>query len=147
MTAAAKDVATGTTKKVLILAATCEVATGLALLIVPSFVVQLLLGAEPTKVAVPIARVAGIALIALGIACWPGSPLAGMLIYGALVALYLAYLGFLGAFNRRSTLAGSCPAPDPDNASDLGGVHETQRSRMTMRCLLLAQSGHGRFAI
>ena len=98
MAAAAKDVATGTAKRVLIFAATGEVATGLALLIVPSFVVQLLLGAEPTKVAVPIARVAGIALIALGIACWPGPPLAGMLIYGALVALYLTYLGFLGTF-------------------------------------------------
>jgi hypothetical protein len=42
--------------------------------------------------------VAGIALIALGIACWPGPPLAGMLIYGGLVALYLAYLGFAGTF-------------------------------------------------
>jgi len=43
---------------------------------------------------VPIARVAGIALIALGIACWPGPPLAGMLTYNAVVTLYLAYLGF-----------------------------------------------------
>jgi hypothetical protein len=85
-------------KKALIFAATIEAATGLALLIVPSFVARLLLGEELTTVAVPVARVAGIALIALGIACWPGPPLAGMLIYGALVALYLAYLGFLGAF-------------------------------------------------
>ena len=80
-------------KNVLIFAAVAEVATGLALLIVPSLVGQLLLGEELTGIAVPVARVAGIALIALGIACWPGPPLVGMLIYGTLVTIYLAYLG------------------------------------------------------
>ena len=85
-------------KKALIFAAAIEAATGLALLIVPSFVAQLLLGEELTTVAVPVARVAGIALIALGIACWPGPPLVGMLIYSTVVALYLAYLGFAGTF-------------------------------------------------
>ena len=80
-------------KKVLIFAAVAEAATGLALLIVPSLVGQLLLGEELTGIAVPVARVAGIALIALGIACWPGPPLVGMLIYGTVVTLYLAYLG------------------------------------------------------
>ena len=82
-------------KKVLIFAAVAEVVTGLALLIVPSLVGQLLLGEELTGVAIPVARVAGIALIALGIACWPGPPLVGMLTYSALVTLYLAYLGFV----------------------------------------------------
>ena len=81
-------------KKVLIFAAVAEAATGLALLIVPSLVGQLLLGEELTGVAIPVARVAGIALIALGVACWPGPPLVGMLAYSALVTLYLAYLGF-----------------------------------------------------
>jgi hypothetical protein len=81
-------------KKVLVFAAVCEGATGLALLIVPSLVGQLLLGEGLTGVAIPVARVAGIALIALGIACWPGPPLVGMLTYSALVTLYLAYLGF-----------------------------------------------------
>ena len=85
-------------KKVLIFAAVAEAATGLALLIVPSLVGQLLLGEELTGVAIPVARVAGIALIALGIACWPGPPLVGMLIYSAAVTLYLAYLGFAGGF-------------------------------------------------
>ena len=51
-----------------------------------------------TGVAIPVARVAGIALIALGIACWPGPPLVGMLTYSAAVTLYLAYLGFAGGF-------------------------------------------------
>ena len=81
-------------KKVLTFAALAEAATGLALLVVPSLVGQLLLGEDLTGVAIPVARVAGIALIALGVACWPGPPLVGMLIYGALVTLYLAYLGF-----------------------------------------------------
>ena len=83
-------------KKVLNFAAVAEAATGMALLIVPSFVAQLLLGEALTGVAIAVARVAGIALIALGVACWPGPPLVGMLIYSALVTLYLAYLGTVG---------------------------------------------------
>jgi hypothetical protein len=78
----------------MIFAAAAEAATGLALLIVPSRVGQLLFGVEFTDTTMPVARVAGIALIGLGIACWPGPPLVGMLIYSATVALYLAYVGF-----------------------------------------------------
>jgi hypothetical protein len=83
-------------KKLLPLVALGELATGLALLVVPSLVALLLLGAELTGIAEPVARVAGIALIALAVACWPGTPLIGMLTYSAAVALYLAYLGFAG---------------------------------------------------
>ncbi len=80
----------------LVLAAVGETATGVALLLAPSLVGQWLLGAELTGVAVTIARVAGIALIGLGVACWPGTPLLGMLTYSAAVALYLAYIGLAG---------------------------------------------------
>jgi len=66
------------------------------LLFVPSLVGRLLLGEELTGIAIPVARVTGIALIAFGIACWPGSPLIGMLTYSTAVTLYLAYLGFAG---------------------------------------------------
>jgi len=83
-------------KRVLVIAAVGEAATGLALLIVPSLVGQLLFGVELTGIALTVARVAGIALIALGIACWPGPPLVGMLTYSAAVTLYLAYVGFAG---------------------------------------------------
>ena len=96
--ARAIDSCIGAMKKALIFAAVGEAATGLALLIVPSLVGQLLLGEEFAGVAIPVARVAGIALIALGIACWPGPPLVGMLIYSAAVTLYLAYVGFAGGF-------------------------------------------------
>ena len=83
--------------KLLALTAIIEAATGVALIVVPSLVGRLLLGAELTGVAIPVARVTGIALIALGVACWPGSTaLCGMLAYGALVTLYLAYLGVTG---------------------------------------------------
>ncbi len=83
-------------KKVLAIAAVVEIATGLGMLLVPALVVQLLLGAELAGVSVTVARVTGIALVALGVACWPGTPLLGMLTYGAAVTLYLAYLGLAG---------------------------------------------------
>ena len=84
---------------ILYVAAACEAATGVALLIVPSLVGRLLLGEELTGVALPVARVLGIALIALGVACWPGrTALCGMLAYSAAVTLYLGYVGFAGRF-------------------------------------------------
>jgi len=86
-------------KGALIFAAVGEAATGLALLIVPSLVGRLLLGEELTGIAIPVARVAGIALIALGVACWPGTPRIGMLTYSAAVTLYLAYLGVAGGLS------------------------------------------------
>ena len=86
-------------KNVLVLTAVTEAATGVALLVVPSLVGRLLLGQELAGVAIPVARVLGIALIALGAACWPGrTALCGMLTYSALATLYLAYVGFGGAF-------------------------------------------------
>lgn len=83
-------------KSVLVLAAVGEAATGVALLLVPSLVGQLLLGAELSGIAVVVARVAGIALIAVSVACWPGTPLLGMLGYSTAITLYFAYLGFTG---------------------------------------------------
>ena len=83
-------------KSVLTFAAIGEAFTGLALLLAPSLVSQLLLSEQLANAGVPMARIAGMALIGLGIACWPGPPLAGMLIYSTLVTLYVAYLGFAG---------------------------------------------------
>jgi len=83
-------------KKALVIAAITETATGLALIVAPSLVGELLLGTALTGIAATIGRVAGIALIGLGVAYWPGPPIVGMLIYSAVVALYLAYLGVAG---------------------------------------------------
>ena len=87
--------------KLLAFAALAEAATGAALVVAPSLVVRLLFGAELLGVAYAAARVAGIALISLGIACWPGkSPthaaLCGMAIYSLLVTLYLISVGLRG---------------------------------------------------
>ena len=83
-------------KRALVFAAVGEAATGAALLVVPSLVGRLLFGVELSGVALPVARVTGIALIALAVACWPGPPRRGMLAYSAAVTLYLAYLGTAG---------------------------------------------------
>ena len=67
---------------------------------VPSIVGRLLLGADLSGVAVPVARVAGMALVGLGVACYPGEAasrgLSGMLTYSLLATLYLVYLGLDG---------------------------------------------------
>ena len=83
-------------KRVIIIAAVGEAATGLALLIVPSVVGQLLFREELTGSGVLFGRIAGIALMGLGVACWPGPPRVGMLFYSVVVALYLVFLGVSG---------------------------------------------------
>jgi len=84
-------------KKVLTVAAVAEVATGMALLIVPSLVGWLLFGEEFTGIVTPVARVLGIALLALGVCCLRGSTaLCGMLTYSGLATLYLLYLAIRG---------------------------------------------------
>jgi len=80
-------------KKLLALVAVLEAVTGLALIVAPSLTGRLLLGAGGAGISIPVSRILGIALIALGVACWPGPALLGMLTYGALVTLYLLYLG------------------------------------------------------
>ena len=58
-------------KRLLTLTALIEAATGLALIAAPSVVVQLLLDSPlGTSAALTLGRVAGSALLALGIACW-----------------------------------------------------------------------------
>jgi hypothetical protein len=84
---------------ILFVTAVLEVATGAALVIVPSRIGRLLFGEELAGVAIPVARVLGIALIGLGVACSPGcTALCGMLTYSAVVTVYLAYVGFAVGF-------------------------------------------------
>ena len=84
-------------RKVLTIAAVAEVGIGVGLIFVPSLVGRLLLGADLAGVANPVARVAGIALLALGIACLPNcTPLCGMLTYSLIVTTYLFYLAIRG---------------------------------------------------
>lgn len=84
------------------MAAALEAATGLALLAYPSIVIKLLFGAEVAGAGVLASRVAGMSLIALGVACWPGAmmkqALCGMLIYSLLVTLNFVILGLDGTW-------------------------------------------------
>jgi hypothetical protein len=60
-------------KPLLRLTALIEAATGLGLVAAPAVVVRLLLGGELLGAGIPLGRVAGVALLALGIACWLAS--------------------------------------------------------------------------
>jgi hypothetical protein len=58
-------------KSLLSVTGVLEAGTGLALIAMPSVVVELLLGAAPgTPAGVTVGRVVGAAMLALGVACW-----------------------------------------------------------------------------
>ena len=91
-------------KKLLEVAAVIEAATGLALIIHPPLLSQVLLGEGVSGAGMALGRVAGFALLSLGLACWPdressraNTPaLRALLTYNLLATLYLAYLGLGG---------------------------------------------------
>ena len=80
-----------------------EAATGLGLIAVPAIVVRLLLGAEISGASIPLGRVAGAALLALGVACWLARDdrqscaarglVVAMLIYNVVATAVLAFAG------------------------------------------------------
>jgi len=88
-------------RKILVFSSAVELATGLALMADPSVVARLLLGAVLSGPGTVVGRCFGIALLGLALASWPGSSasgrrperLPGMLVYNALIAVYLAALG------------------------------------------------------
>jgi len=93
-------------KRLLALAAVLETVTGLALIIEPTIVARLLLGADVFGAGAAVGRVAGFALVSLGLACWPGRDPASrpapavraMLTYNSLITCYLVFLGIGGQF-------------------------------------------------
>lgn len=86
------------TSTVVMFSAGLETATGLALIVVPALVGRVLLEQELSSAGVAVARVAGLGLLSLGLACWPGRegvppPVSrALLTYNLLAALYLGYL-------------------------------------------------------
>lgn len=90
-------------KRFLTLTAIIEAATGLALIAVPAIVVRLLLGAEISGASMPLGRVAGAALLALGVACWLARDdrqsrtarglVVAMLMYNIVATAVLAFAG------------------------------------------------------
>ena len=117
-------------RSVLGIAAAVEAVTGLFLLVFPHLVVNLLLGVAVTGISIVIGRVAGIALLSLGVGCWFGRQeatggwaLAAMLVYSVLVTLYFAWVG-LGA--RGPVVVARRRGPRrPDGAARLGLVEKS----------------------
>ncbi len=78
-----------------------ELLAGLSLLLLPGFALNVLLGTpDPSPEAVGISRLAGVALIAIGVMCHSGAAatvswwvLAGMLVYNVGATAALAYIG------------------------------------------------------
>ena len=87
-------------KKLLILTSIAEGGFGLLLLAYPAIVVWLLLKAEIVGAGAITARLTGLALIALAVACWPEEgavrPYYGMLTWSVLAMLGLIVLGIGG---------------------------------------------------
>jgi len=83
--------------KVLRFAALAEAATGAILLAYPSIIVRLLFAAEIAGAGVFMSRLAGVALIGLGVACWADSDNRqaryGMLTYSLSAMLFLIVVG------------------------------------------------------
>lgn len=76
-----------------------EGATGLAVLLAPGLVAQLLFATGVAGAGVAYGRLLGVALLALVIACWPRgdatppAALLAVLVYNLLAALYLLWVG------------------------------------------------------
>lgn len=87
-------------KTVLTILALGEGATGLLLFVDPFLVSRLLFGTDITGAGIVMSRIAGVALVGLGISCWPGDSARqqcyGMLAYSTLVMLSLARIGIRG---------------------------------------------------
>lgn len=87
-------------RKALAFTAVVEGLTGLVLLVYPPIVIRLLFDSEVAGAGVSVSRIAGICLIALGVACAPGHDtlraFLGMSTYNLLAMLYLAYVGVAG---------------------------------------------------
>ena len=88
------------TKKLLALASIGEVAFGIFVVAVPALAYSLLFGGDLSASGAIMARIAGLALVGLGIACYPPGVRQGyyaMLTYSTLVGLYFVIVGTAGA--------------------------------------------------
>ena len=96
--------------RLLKLTALIEVATGLGLIVMPAAVVRLLLGAEISGASIPLGRVAGVALLALGVACWlaqhDAQSCAARGLVSAMVLYNLGAVVILGAAGLQSQSVG-----------------------------------------
>jgi hypothetical protein len=96
------------TRLLILACAVLETGTGLALLLLPRFVVRVLLGAELVGTGVATGRLCGLALISFGLACWPAweeapgrldrRAVRALLVYNLSATVYLACLMALDGY-------------------------------------------------
>ena len=93
-----------TTRLLAKVSAAIEVTTGCALIVAPTFIVHLLIGASLSSGGIAVGRLGGLGLLSLGLACWPSQDVVtsqattALFTYNLLAALYFAYLGVVGGF-------------------------------------------------
>jgi hypothetical protein len=93
-----------TTRTLVTIAATLEVAAGSALIVNPNFVVHWLVGSSLSSGGIAVGRVGGFGLLSLGLACWPSGEVlttqatAALFIFNLFSALYIGDLGVYGGF-------------------------------------------------
>ncbi len=96
-------------KRLLIATTVIEGATGAGLFLAPDLVVRLLLGADISGLAFPLARIAGAALLALALTCWLAREEKGAAMRGIVAAMTLynvaaaAVLGAAGVQSATTT--------------------------------------------
>ncbi len=94
-----------TTRTPVEVSAAIETATGIALIAVPLVAAHWLLGTSLDAAGIAVARVGGMGLLALGIACWSSRDgalphaIRALFVYNLLAALYLGYLRVGGGFD------------------------------------------------
>ncbi len=92
-------------RTVVLVSSAIEVVTGVALIAIPAFVGRLLLGVELPAIGIVVARVGGLALLTLGISCWPRGvdaprpAVRALFAYNLVAAVGLGYLGVGAGFD------------------------------------------------
>ena len=94
-----------TTRTLVLANAVLEVVTGVALIVAPALGAHLLLGADLSSPGITVCRFTGLALLSMGLACWPNKDEASsqvtwaLFTYNLLVAFYLLYVRFGEGFS------------------------------------------------
>jgi len=83
-----------------------EIAVGVTVIVAPNFLCVLLFATRPEGAGMPIARLAGIALLALGISCLPSvqtgprrNSVLGLVVYNVGAAILFAWVGVATALH------------------------------------------------
>jgi len=92
------------TRRLILISSSIELATGLALFAAPNLVANLLLGSGLAPSGEAVARVGGLGLFSLALACWPKGEadhqhaIRALFLYNLTAAVYLGYLRIGGQF-------------------------------------------------